>query len=260
MTEIRLAHVAGAQGDNALRFPSFKLAVEPRGRGRNFSLPSILISFFYIESFLKNQKSFTYRDWVLDSGAYSAMNSGAEISLDSFIKTSLRLIQTDKTLTEIFSLDVIGDWKKSLENTEKMWAAGVEAIPTFHVYEPMHALLSMARDYPKIAVGGVNQIQHSKDKIRWLDGIFSAVWPKKIHGFACVGERIIMRYPFHSVDSTTWEVSVAKFGRYPSLGVGALSVRGSNQNLRSEVEMYLRLEKKAQERWSKEMALLETLK
>ena len=38
-----------------------------------------------------------------------------------------------------------------------------------------------------------------------------------------------------------------------------MSVRGSSQNLRAEVEWYLELEKKAQVRWRKEMELLESL-
>ena len=37
-----------------------------------------------------------------------------------------------------------------------------------------------------------------------------------------------------------------------------MSVRGSRQNLRAEVEWYLRLEQRAQQRWKKEIALIGT--
>ena len=38
-----------------------------------------------------------------------------------------------------------------------------------------------------------------------------------------------------------------------------MSVRGSNQNLRAEVEYYLKLEREVQARWEKEMEKLEEL-
>ena len=39
---------------------------------------------------------------------------------------------------------------------------------------------------------------------------------------------------------------------------GNMSVRGSSQNLRAEVEWYLRLEQRARQRWRKEMAMIGT--
>ena len=86
--------------------------------------PALLVSYYYLEPFLKNQSGYVYRDWVLDSGAYSAFNSGATIDLEKYIEKCLELMESDPTLTEIFALDVIGDHKASLKNTERMWDAG----------------------------------------------------------------------------------------------------------------------------------------
>ena len=43
--------------------------------------PALLVSFFYLNLFQDNRHQFHFRDWVLDSGAFSAHNSGVEINL-----------------------------------------------------------------------------------------------------------------------------------------------------------------------------------
>ncbi len=162
----------------------------------------------------------------------------------------------DPTLTEVFALDVIGDWKESLNNTEEMWRQGIPAIPCFHYGEPWELLKRLAKDYPKIAIGGC---VGKRDKDKFAGQCFARVWPKKLHGFGFGSEQSIMLYPWHSVDATNWEIGPCKFGRWASFGNANISVRGSQQNLRAEVEWYLELERKARNRWKKEMAQLATL-
>lgn len=249
---VRLAHGPGAQGDNVL---VGRHGVKPMD---DDSLPGLLVSYYYLPQFLENRHRYHYRDWVMDSGAFSAHNSGAEIKLEEYIDKCKELMATDPTLTEIYSLDVIGDWKGSLKNTEKMWKAGVPAIPCFHADEPWDALIGMARDYPKIALGGVALAKSGK-KMAWAKQCFARVWPKKIHGFAFCSETAVLSLPFHSVDATSWEIGPCKYGQWRAFGGQRVSVRGSKQNLRVEVEWYLELERKARARWKKEMTLLESI-
>jgi hypothetical protein len=190
----------------------------------------------------------------MDSGAFSAFSSGVEIDLQAYIDCCQELLATDPTLTEVFALDVIGDWKASLKNAEEMWRQGVEAIPCFHYGEPWDLLKGLAKDYPKIALGGC---VGKKDKDKFALQCFARVWPKKVHGFGFGSEKSIMTIPFHSVDATNWEMGPCAYGRWNAFG-GKMSVRGSAQNLRAEVEWYLELERKARDRWKREMALLET--
>jgi len=210
--------------------------------------PALLVSYVYLKPFLANRHRYHYRDWVLDSGAFSAHNSGTEIRLQDYIDTCKRLTAEDPTMTEVYSLDVIGDWKASLKNCEEMWRQGVQAIPCYHVGEPESALKGMARDYPKIALGGCVGF---RGKDGFASQCFARVWPKAIHGFGFGTEESIMNVPWHSVDATNWEIGPCKFGRWKAFGT--MSVRGSKQNLRAEVEWYLALERRAQERWKKEM-------
>ena len=219
-------------------------------------VPALLVSYVYLKPFLANKHKYVFRDWVMDSGGFSAWKSGTEINLQEYIDTCLRLLETDDKLTEVFALDVIGDWEASARNTEEMWRQGVPAIPAYHPGEPEAALLEMAKTYPKIALGGTVGT-HAKEKDRWIGQCFARVWPKKIHGFGVTGEPLLMKYPFHSVDATNWEMMPCAFGNWKAFG--KMSIRGSKQDLRAEVEWYLALERRVRARWVKEMKVLEEL-
>ena len=227
-----------------------------RVRAQDLLAPALLVSYFYLDPFLKNRDHYVYRDWALDSGAFSAHNSGATIDLLAYIDTCHRLLSSDPTLTEVFTLDVIGDWRESLKNTEQMWKAGLDAIPCYHHGEPVDALMECARLSQKIALGGAVGLKGDY-KIKWAEQCFARVWPKKIHGFGYGSERQIMALPWHSVDATNWELGPCKFGRWHAHG--QMSVRGSSQNLRSEVEFYLRLEQRGRIKWAKQMQELNAL-
>ena len=216
--------------------------------------PALLVSYVYLAPFLKNRHRYAYRDWVLDSGAFSAHNSGTEIELQDYINCCKELQATDPTMTEVFALDVIGDWKASLKNCEEMWRQGVEAIPCYHVGEPVAELTAMAKDYPKIALGGCVGY---RQKLKFAEQCFARVWLKAIHGFGFVSEKDIMALPWHSVDATNWEIGPCKFGRWNAFG--QMSVRGSKQNLRAEVEWYLDLERRARQKWTGAMKQLDNV-
>lgn len=213
-----------------------------------FNLPALLVSYVFLKPFLENLEKYKFRNWVLDSGAFSAYNSGKEIRLEDYIETCKKVLAMKKAPAEIFALDVIGDWKASLKNTETMWKAGIQAIPCYHEGEPESALLHIAKSYPKIALGGVAK-KGAKRKKEWASRCFARVWPKKIHGFGFGDETSVMTLPFDSVDSTSWELGPCAFGNWRSFG--KMSVRGSKQNLQVEINWYLDLESRARQRWKK---------
>ena len=225
------------------------------GLAGNLQIPAVLVSFVYLRGFEQNRHRFRIRHWVMDSGAFSAHNAGTTIDLQEYIETAQRLLSTDPQLREVYSLDVIGDWRASIKNTRKMIEAGIPAIPCYHVDEPEDVLIGMAKEFPKIALGGV-ALFRSKQKLEWAKQCFARVWPKKIHGFAFASKRALLALPWHSVDSTTWESGPCRFGNW--LKYGKMSVKGSNQNLKAEVAHYLEAERLARHRWRKEMELLES--
>ena len=244
MTTVRLAHVDGAQGDCVLKGERGLKRLEAE------QAPALLISYYYLKGWLKHQEKYMYRDWVMDSGAFSAFNSGKVVDLDAYIECCQELLEKDPTLTEIYALDVIGDHKASLKNAERMWEAGVEAIPTYHLGSPVEALKYIAREYPKIAIGGCAR-EKKPVKMQFIGACFSNVWPKRIHGFGLSHEDYVLAFPFESVDATNWELGPCGFGRWKTFG--KMSVTGSSQNLRSEVEWHLKLERRAKAQWKKEL-------
>lgn len=244
---VRLVTGNGNRGDNVL--------IGQRGVPQlpKHLWPSLLVSYVYLKPFLKKRSEFACRDWALDSGAFSARSRGIRIELEEYIDIAKILMETDADLVEIFSLDVIGDHRATLRNTEKMWEAGVPAVPAFHIGEPEDYLIHIAKHYPKIALGGMADLRGST-KFDWAAQCFARVWPKAIHGFGAGTEKLILGLPWHSTDILTWSLGALAFGTWKRFG--DLRIRGSKQNLRTEVEWYLELEEKARQRWKREMEKL----
>lgn len=196
---IHLAHVPGAQGDNVL--------LGQRGVAHlpDTCLPALLVSYYYLDGFLNKQSEYHYRDWMMDSGAYSAYNSGAVIDLNQYIEACHKLLEVDKTLKEIIALDVIGSGAGSLKNAQVMKAAGLDVIPVFHIGEDWQILKEYCKDYNKVGLS-CRFGEPMKKSIQFYDQCFARGWPKKFHSFGWIDEVIMMKYPFHSGDSSSWEV------------------------------------------------------
>jgi hypothetical protein len=222
--------------------------------------PALLISYAYLTSWRRRPTWSAYRDWVLDSGAYTAWTKGTPVDLVQYIYICQELLAVDPTLTEIFALDVIGDWRGTRRNTELMWAAGIPAIPTYHPEEPEDVLIGYARDYPKIALGGVVG-QPKAWKAAWVGQCFARVWPKKIHGLGMMSEELLAAYPFHSVDASNWEQGPCSFGYWQAFDREHLRVRQEGRyvggiNLCAEVDWYLRLEERMKAQWNAQRVAL----
>lgn len=146
----------------------------------------------------------------LDSGAFSAKTQGIEINLDeyiAFVKEHLPY------LSVYANLDVIGDPEATLQNQKKMEAAGLKPLPCFHYGEPIKYLQYYLSRYDYIAFGGMVSPANTS-LMPWLDEMFSSYIcgsdgiPKvKVHGFGLTSLRLMKRYPWYSVDSTSWVVT-----------------------------------------------------
>jgi hypothetical protein len=250
--------MSGKARENAIG-PTVRLAFGNRPQEQQAvdtdRLPALLVSFPYLKAFVRNRHKYRFRNWVLDSGAFSMANGGKSIALADYLRICRELLDSDTPPVEIFALDVIGDHKTSASNAAAMWKAGIKAIPTFHHGEPEDALLRIAGEYPKIAIGGV-AYKRGLSKLRWAEQVFARVWPKKVHGFAFAAEEQVLGLPFHSVDASSWEIGPCGWGNWKQFG--DLQVRGSEQNLRGEVAWFLDLEERARVKWAKQMAQLRT--
>ena len=252
MTTVRLAWTPATTGSDAL----LALARTPAGAA---DPPAGLVSYAYWKSFAKVRGEHPelpfFRNYSLDSGAFTAANSGKPIDFGAYIEFTKELQKTDPLCAELFSLDVIGDWRASQKNAETMWKAGIQCIPTFHVGEPTSAVVEMASAFPKISIGGAVRWSIGQ-KIEWAEQVFARVWPKKIHGLGMTSEQMLMKLPFHSCDSSDWFVGPGQWGCWKTMGKLA-GVRAAAVDVRVEIAWYMRLERTLRQRWGKTLAALE---
>lgn len=153
----------------------------------------------------------------LDSGAFSALTQGIEIDINQyidFIKKHLDVLEVYANLDFIPGKNTASSKKisaeKTLQNQRIMEEAGLSPLPCFHVGEPLEYLEYYIKNYDYIALGGMVGKQKST-LIPWLDMVFEKYicgkngMPKvKVHGFGLTSLPLMLRYPWYSVDSTSW--------------------------------------------------------
>ena len=181
-------------------------------RGREMydaGMQHVLESYHYVknETYLKQVRA-DGRRFFLDSGAFSAFTQGATIDLNKYCDYIHR--NADVIIMPSV-LDAIGDPDGTWRNQVAMEAQGVHPLPCYHYGEPTEVVDWYASRYEYITIGGMVPIPNSQLRI-WLDRIWeehltdSEGKPKcKVHGFGLTSPELMSRYPWHSVDSSTWQ-------------------------------------------------------
>lgn len=232
---------------------------------------------YLLESYLlfKNKN---FKDWhkkrrilnkklFLDSGAFSAFTQGEKIDIDKYIN----FIKKNEQYLKVYaSLDVIGDWEKSRKNLEYMESRGLKPLPTFHYASPIKELKRLVKKYDYIALGGLVPISLNRKKMEgWLDNCFSIIkGSSKVHGFGVNALWAWEKYPFYSVDATSWLMG-GKFRRIVKFDqqIGKIkaynrkSGRGPNEMKahiddykklnKNNIKEYLKMEKHITNLWNK---------
>lgn len=99
------------------------------------------------------------------------------------------------------------------ENYLYLKKKGHDTIHVFHQGEPLWVLDRMLKYCNYIGLSP-NQDLSQKNKMRWLDDIFRHILdsnnPKiKLHGFGVTAKMLVNRYPWFSVDSSTYSLTAA---------------------------------------------------
>lgn len=152
---------------------------------------------------------------LLDSGAYSAKTQNKKLDIDEYIEYIQERSDVLPPHT-YFNLDVIGNGPKSYENFLYMRMQGLKPIPVWHAETELEFLGHYLHLSKYIAIGAISTMSnertiHSLDDI-WRDYLTDKDgYPVcKVHGFGLTSILIMTRYPWYSVDSTSW----VQFGRY----------------------------------------------
>lgn len=197
------------------------LRLTDKEKEQRLSATNILESYHYV-----HKRSFYERirkdgtKIFLDSGAFSAFTQGATIDLRrycDYIKKNEDLIRKDDGVLCASVLDGIGDPLLTYQNQLAMEEHGVRPLPCFHYAEDERYLEWYIANYDYITLGGMVPIS-TPQLLHWLDRLWDkyltdgAGRPKlKVHGFGLTTRSLMERYPWYSVDSSTW-VQTAKVG------------------------------------------------
>jgi hypothetical protein len=148
------------------------------------------------------------RTIFLDSGAFSAYMMGVTIDLNKFVDFCGRYTDIIRMMSV---LDSIGDPDGTWRNQMEMERQGVKPLPCYHYGEPTEVCDWYVKNYDYITIGGMVPITTPQLKI-WLDRIWEEHLtdvdgkPKcKVHGFGLTSPELMRRYPWYSVDSSTWQ-------------------------------------------------------
>lgn len=149
----------------------------------------------------------------LDSGAFSAFSMGVKVDLPKYcdyIHRNLDIIEHVDGQPLASVLDAIGDADGTWHNQRAMEDLGVRPLPCYHYGEPVEVLQYYIENYSYITIGGMVPISTPQLKL-WLDRLWKDYLTDengfpvvKVHGFGLTSLPLMMRYPWYSVDSSTW--------------------------------------------------------
>lgn len=207
--------------------------LNPRERECVNQVENLLESFHYVEK--QRYVDAMRLDGVqvfLDSGAFSAHTLGVEIDIVkycNYIKENQDILRKEDGVVMASVLDGIGDPLKTYRNQLAMEQLGAKPLPCFHYGEDERYLEWYVKNYEYITLGGMVG-KSSVLLTQWLDRIWdkyltdSTGHPKlKVHAFGITAIKIMHRYPWFSVDSSSW-IQSAAFGSIVTPKHGTISV------------------------------------
>lgn len=178
----------------------------------------------------------------LDSGVFSAWSRKDVPDLDpaikdkvkrvlnvknyaKFIKRHEHLLEACATMDEIPGVfgtrrtqkQVEQSAKKSYDNQQELKSLGCKPVPIFHQGESFEWLERYVKDgEPYVGIATIKDTT-AAEQSAWLDRAFSVITDSKgrpfvkTHGFGITNISLLWRYPWFTVDSTTWSLA-AGFG------------------------------------------------
>lgn len=212
--------------------------------------PNILCSFAYKNAV--NHIDYEMKQLTLDSGAFTAWNSGGSVDIDEYAQYCLDWMKKVPHLRAV-NLDVIpGEagrtstqyerelgMKESLKNADYLRSKGLSVEEVFHQDEPFEFLDLLVQRLPKgqvLCISPRNDVS-KKQRLAWLQKVLAHLVKTvgkdnlpKMHGLAVTSKDLMLAFPFYSVDSSTY-INAARFGvthDYDGSGIKTSDVLGFN--------------------------------
>lgn len=236
--------IAAAFTNNYMRGQRYyATAFNDRERQVVDNVPNVLESYHYVsaQKFVDEMRAANAKVF-LDSGAFSAHSLGVSIDIDAYcdyIKKNRDILRVEDGAVMASVLDGIGDPLQTWRNQLYMEAQGAAPLPCFHFGEDDRYLEWYVQRYSYITLGGMVR-RRVDDLITWLDRIWEkhlldgSGRPKlKVHAFGITTERIMERYPWYSVDSSSW-IQAASFGSVYTEEFGPVAVSSQSPSRHDE--------------------------
>jgi len=188
----------------------------------------VLESFWYGGSIKNKFNKSKHFKLFLDSGAFSWYNSVTKKGQVPTAKDKQEYMDRYIAFIKEFpdrwhccaNLDVIGDPEQTWKNQKYMEEQGATPIPVFHYTHNQADIhkesaefdyfIRYIEEYPYIAVGGGASSGLTRESYveRFGDKVFGEIENRglktKVHGFGVTSFMLMKRYPWYSVDSTSW--------------------------------------------------------
>ena len=183
--------------------------------------PYLLSSFLYIHNVIEYlPEIFQFKKFfILDSGAHTLQKEGKEIDYDKLVFEYAEFVKNHKEIDEYVELDIenkvglkqVEKWREYL--TEKV---GKPPIVVWHRERGKKYWLYMVRKYPYVGFSGFVVMPNGEREVpdEYIGWFIKTAHDHgaKIHGFGFTRRDLLKKFPFDSVDSSTWAISVVYGG------------------------------------------------
>ena len=210
-----------------------------------------LESFFMLSGQSDSQTRFNY---MLDSGGFVARTKGKKISVVDYATYINK-----NGIEAAVELDT-NDCKETIRNRRYLLARckNTEILPVYHYSDFIGGVdvRCLIKTYKRICVGGVAGEGLGKKAEVLYDYIFSNTKDKvRVHGLGITAKNILSKYPFYSVDSTSW-LGAARYGNMAHEKRKEIAKFKSKevhylQNTLSEARYWVKYEKYITDLWTK---------
>ena len=186
-----------------------------------YKVPSVGHTKYMLESF------YYFKEWqipflekcdmfLLDSGAFTFMNSSKQTDFDNYLEEYIRFINK-YNVKYFFELDVdnIVGYAKVKEMRERLERkTGKKCIPVWHRKRGLEDFITTTQKYTYIAIGGIVTKEIKKGEYPVFTKLIKIAHENncKVHGLGFTNCENLHKYHFDSVDSSSW-LSASRFGQ-----------------------------------------------
>lgn len=154
------------------------------------------------------------RNCVLDSGVYTARKKGVNISIGDYLTYCVRF---KNDVQYFFNLD-LGPHDQQIQHFKMLVGAGVPTIGIVSNLMSFETIQRFVDIYPYIGISYsvMGQTSGSGDYTQYLERLFEYLYKTnqqhvKTHALGLTKPNVMQRFPFFSVDSSTW-INPARYG------------------------------------------------